>query len=121
MTPLEFSPFLINNIEMYFIILILFSFVYLFSFKFIFSVFDPLFLILIGSLFSTVMVVFLYNINLIDEKYYYYYLISEMSFFIGLAIFFKTKENIFNSRSKYNSLRVDHMAMVKSMMLVSSF
>ncbi len=122
MTPFEFTPYLTAGIWLYIIILFLFSFIYIpVFFKLSFSVFDPFFLILIGSYFSSVLVVYLYLIDLIDYKYFIYYVFSEILFFLGMLLFSHRKSTVFYNRGILNKDKLDNLSIVKSMILVSSF
>ena len=87
-----------ENINIYVYILV-FSilFYYFFCIRKIFiDIFDPLFLILLGSVFAMSTAIYMYWGNLLDKNIYFInYLTTEIAFIIGLRIFALNKQKIY--------------------------
>lgn len=87
-----------DNIYIYILVLILSVISYYFFCirKIFIDIFDPLFLILLGSIFAMSTLMYMYWENLLDKDIYFInYLTTEIAFMIGLRIFALNKEKIF--------------------------
>ena len=102
-----------DNINIYIYILILSSISYYFFCirKIFIDIFDPLFLILLGSIFAMSTVIYMYWENLLDKNIYFInYLTTEIAFIIGLRIFALNKEKIFiNTKREKSDLIANKM------------
>jgi hypothetical protein len=88
MGKLEFSQLLIENFNVYLIILTILIFIYFLIFRKLYiSFIDPLIISQIFSLFASSVVYFLSALNLIDFKYTFQFTITQLLFWIGLFTF----------------------------------
>lgn len=123
MTPYQFFPIFMENFDTYLYVLLVACLIYCFVIqRLCFNVFDPLFFLLVGSLFSFSMVVFLFEIHYIDGKYLFEFLITELSFVFGL-LFFSCSKQMFYKRciNAWPSYTPSDLSNVKIIFLVSLF
>lgn len=96
-----------ENIDIY-IYIMLFSMIFYYFFcirKIFIDIFDPLFLILLGSVFAMSTAIYMYLEDLLDKNIYFMnYITTEIAFIIGLRIFALNKRKIY---IKENSEIVD--------------
>ncbi len=84
-----------ENLILYFILFILITLIYIFIIrKQIFSIFDPLLFFALESSGAFATIVILKENYLINDKFFYSFILSEMAFIIGLVIVKKRKKQI---------------------------
>lgn len=86
MSPLDFPLILINNIDAYIIVLLAFGLpYYLIARRFAVDIFDPLFVVILADWFGSALVLFMYIQKYIPAHHFFYYVLSQIAFLIGLG------------------------------------
>ncbi|MBJ6879713.1 oligosaccharide repeat unit polymerase [Vibrio cholerae] len=92
MSPIDFLPILLENIHIYVILLIIFTLLYLPVIRrTVYNVFDPFLIILVGSVFGTTLVFYMYWTNLIEDVYFFSFVSTELSFIFSIMLFSKSR------------------------------
>jgi len=123
MTPIQFLPIFLDNIEAYYYALLLSCLIYIpVIYRLTYSIFDPFLFGLVGALFSHSMVIFLFFINYIDVGLLSYFLLSEYSLIIGMLLF-STSKDVFLKRTSnyYNISMIKNIGSCKILFFASLF
>jgi hypothetical protein len=84
----NFYYYLFNNLNTFFLYLILIGCFHFFFFKkYIYSFFDPFLLTAISITFYSVDVIFMYHMNIISSFYFIHYILTQFLFLFGFMIF----------------------------------